>query len=190
MPANAPRGGWLDGSARCRYLICIGVKHGHVCGALPHKKDGASCRNAEAPSQRVKKLFSLTYRSFAFVILTGVDFLDEKSTAASIFRKRCSCGASISVHGISIVGRCSVSFFQHFHHRLYYIKKRPLLRPFLTGWAAVIVREAGMAGGWQACRARLRPAEPPVRACVSPARSFPRRRCWSPEYPPRSARQC
>ena len=70
-----------------------------------------------------QKVLSLTYRSSAFVILTSVDFLDEKSTAASIFRKRCSCGASISVHGISIVGRCSVSFFQHFHHRLYYIKK-------------------------------------------------------------------
>lgn len=81
-------------------------------------------------------------------------------------------------------------FFSAFSSPALLHQKRPLLRPFLTGWAAVIVREAGMAGGWQACRACLRPAEPPVRACASPARSFPRRRCWSPEYPPRSARQC
>ena len=54
-------------------------------------------------------------------VVLAVQILDHliyvmcvKSTAASIFRSRCSCGTSISVHSISIACRCSVSFFSIF----------------------------------------------------------------------------
>ena len=49
-----------------------------------------------------------------------------KSTAASIFRKKCPFGTSISVHTISIVCHCSFSFFSIFIICSHYIKKTAL----------------------------------------------------------------